>query len=146
MPGIARRALFLLLAAPLAAAQTTERASLAWDGSQAALDCLYPAISGDGRFVGFFCRAPGLVPGDTNGANDDCFDMSISGDGSLVAFWSYATNLVLPDSGFHADVFVRDRTLARTERVSVSASGLAGNDDSFKGFLTPDGRFVGFLS
>ena len=171
MPGFARRAVFLLFAAPLAAAQTTERASLAWDGSQATQDCLYAAISGDGRFAGFFCRAPNIVPGDTNGAsdaflrdrtagttervsladsgaesNDDSFDMSISGDGGLVAFWSYATNLVQGDSGFHADVFVRDRALARTERVSVSASGLAGNDDSFKGFLTPDGRFVVFLS
>jgi hypothetical protein len=41
---------------------------------------------------------------------------------------------------------VRDRQLGLTERVSLSASGAQGNDDSFKSFLTPDGRFVGFLS
>ena len=171
MPGIARRAAFLLIAAPFAGAQTTERASLAWDGAQAFQDCLYPAISGDGRFVGFFCRAPNLVPGDTNGAsdaflrdltagttervsladsgaqaNDDSFDLSISGDGRFASFWSYATNLVAGDTGLHSDVFVRDRQLGHTERVSVSAAGAAGDDDSFKGVLTPDGRFVAFLS
>jgi hypothetical protein len=176
MPGLARRALLLLLAtrlagAPSAAAQTTERTSLAWNGAQAALDCLYPALSGDGRFAGFFSRDPNLVPGDTNGAsdaflrdrlnatteivsladsgaqaNDDSFDLSISGDGRFAAFWSYATNLVAGDTGLHSDVFVRDRQLGRTERASVSAAGIAGNDDSFKGSLTPDGRFVCFLS
>ncbi len=176
MPGITRRAALLLPLAlhagtSLGAAQTTERASVAWDGSEAALDCLYPAISGDGRFAGFFSRDPGLVPGDTNAAsdaflrdranattervsladsgaqsNDDSFDMSISGDGRFVTFWSYATNLVPGDVGFHADVFLRDRQLGRTERVSVSGAGIAGNDDSFKGVLTPDGRFVVFLS
>src|SRR5262245_50679782 len=134
MLGIARRCALLLIAAPFAAAQTTERASLAWDGSQVALDSLYPAISGDGRFVGFFNRDANLVPGDTNGAsdaflrdrwsgttervslsdsggqaNDDCFDMSISGDGRFVTFWSYATNLVPGDTGSHSDAFVRDR-------------------------------------
>jgi hypothetical protein len=116
--GYALTAGALILSSP-ARAQTTERASLAWDGSQATLDSLYPAISGDGRFVGFFCRDSHVVLGDTNGAsdaflrdlsagttervsvsdsggqaNDDCFDLSISEDGRFVTFWSYASNLV----------------------------------------------------
>jgi Tol biopolymer transport system component len=49
---------------------TTERVSVASDGSQANGASLWPAISGDGRFVVFESDASNLVPGDTNGEMD----------------------------------------------------------------------------
>ena len=45
-----------------------------------------------------------------------------------------------------ADVFVRDRHLGRTELISVSASGTAGNARSLYPSISDDGRFVLFSS
>jgi Tol biopolymer transport system component len=50
--------------------QTTERVSLASDGTQGNGSRYNPAIEGDGRFVVFTSEASNLVPGDTNGASD----------------------------------------------------------------------------
>src|SRR5580765_2640983 len=58
-----------VIAAPLARAQTTERASVASNGWQGK-SCYYSLISADGRFVAFFSDASNLVPGDTNGVGD----------------------------------------------------------------------------
>ena len=51
---------------------TTERVSVASDGTQANGVSLTPSISADGRFVAFASHASNLVPGDTNG-NVDVF-------------------------------------------------------------------------
>ena len=48
---------------------------------------------------------------------------SISSDGRFVAFASFAENLVPGDTNLTADIFVRDRLLGTTERVSVSSRG-----------------------
>lgn len=77
---------------------------------------------------------------------------SISTDGRFVAFVSLAENLVPEDTNLATDVFVRDRLLGTTERVSVSSSGRQGNGNS--GLLnllggpsiSGDGRFVAFAS
>jgi surface antigen len=71
---------------------------------------------------------------------------SISNDGRFVAFESYATNLVPGDTNALVDVFVRDRQAATTERVSVSSTGIQGNDESYSGVVSDDGRFVAFMS
>ena len=75
----------------------------------------FPEVSADGRFVAFQSAAFNLVPNDTNGS--------------------------IPSAG--GDIFVRDRELGLTERVSVRASG-AEFIDSTSVSLTPDGRFVAF--
>jgi Tol biopolymer transport system component len=49
---------------------TTERVSVTNGGGQADGASLWPAMSGDGRFVVFESDATNLVPGDTNGAMD----------------------------------------------------------------------------
>src|SRR5256712_789660 len=49
---------------------TTERVSVASDGTQANHASSYPALSADGRFVAFQSDATNLVAGDTNGATD----------------------------------------------------------------------------
>jgi hypothetical protein len=56
---------------PLAAsAQGLTRVSVASDGTQAGGPSFAPALSADGRFVGFASDASNLVAGDTNGVAD----------------------------------------------------------------------------
>jgi Tol biopolymer transport system component len=71
---------------------------------------------------------------------------SISGDGRFVAFASTASNLVANDTNGTVDVFVRDRALQTTERVSVSSLGLEGLGASFSPVISADGRWVAFTS
>ena len=73
----------------------------------------------------------------------------VSANGRYVAFISFASNLVRGDNNRSADVFVRDRTLGTTRRVSVSSGERQGNDDSTTGFapsISADGRYVAFAS
>ena len=152
---------------------TTERVSLSWRGEQGDGDSglFGVAISADGRFVAFDSDATNLVPGDTNPlgdvfvhdrlrgttervsvgpggvqADDGSVGPSISAHGRFVAFESDATNLVPGDSNGARDIFVRDRKLGKTERVSVSSRGRQGDGDSFVAAISADGRVVGFES
>ena len=80
-------------------------------------------------------------------ANGTSWYSSVSSDGRYVAFESIATNLVTGDTNGAEDIFVRDRLLGTTERVSVSSTGAQSNgSDFFAPFLTisANGRFVGF--
>ena len=83
--------------------------------------------------------APALAAGTTTRASvsssgiqatGDSADPAVSADGRYVAFISAAGNLVAHDNNGMKDVFVRDRQLGRTERVSISSSGAEGNGDS----------------
>jgi Tol biopolymer transport system component len=47
---------------------------------------------------------------------------------------------------FKPDVFVRDRRLGTTRRVSVSSRGRAGNGASFEPAISADGRYLAFTS
>src|SRR5262245_14744353 len=73
---------------------------------------------------------------------------AISADGRFVAFPSFATNLVRGDTNGPAiaDVFVRDRLLGTTERVSVSSTGAQADADCDSPAISADGRFVAFTS
>ena len=66
----------------------------------------------------------------TGGAegNDAQLGGSISADGRFVAFQSFATNLVAGDTNGFLDIFVRDRLIGTTERVSVSTLGAEADD------------------
>ena len=150
---------------------TTERVSVSSSGTQAAGECEHPAISADGRFVVFDSYAGNLVAGSTSGRSDvylrdrqagttdvvslstggargdsDSFRPSISADGRFVAFESNSTNLVSGDSNGFNDVFVRDRQLGTTERVSVSSGGAQGDGYSYIASISSDGRYVAFQS
>ena len=130
-----------------------------------------PVISGDGRFVAFRYNGTAAVPGDTNGrsdifvrdrwmhttervslasdgseANGDSIHFALSEDGRYVAFSSWATNLVIGDTNGSRDVFVRDRLLGITDRVSVGSSGEQGQLDSEMPAISGDGRWVAFRS
>jgi Tol biopolymer transport system component len=71
---------------------------------------------------------------------------SISGDGRYVAFESQASNLLPGDTNGTGDIFVRDTLLGATTRVSVSSAGSQANFESSAPEITPDGRFVLFVS
>lgn len=113
---------------------TTQRVSVASDGTQADKLSANQAVSADGRFVAFMSAATQLVPGDTNGLWDifvrdlatgttarvsvgsqgqqtDAIsnNPTLSADGRFVSFESYASNLVPGDSNGRMDIFVRDR-------------------------------------
>lgn len=71
---------------------------------------------------------------------------SLSKDGRYVAFCSEANNLVINDMNGQTDVFVKDTWTGQVRLVSVSSSGVQGNNESANPRLTPDGRFVVFTS
>jgi hypothetical protein len=131
------------------------------------------AVSGDGRYVVFMSDATNLVAGDTNGVadvflrdrqgggttslvsvstggakgDDQSIPGSISADGRYVVFHSLATNLVPGDTNGTWDVFVRDRQLGTTERVSTDSCGGEGAGLSLSHqAISNDGRFVSFSS
>jgi len=148
----------------------TERASVATSGQQVDGARGRPSISADGRYVAFSSSAKNLVAGDTNGAGDvfvhdrrtgrtervsvgsdgeqsngESLLPSLSADGRYVAFYSVASNLVAGDTNGAGDVFVRDRSMGRTERASVGSDGrLAGSGRALS--ISANGRFVAFAS
>lgn len=158
--------------------QVTERVSLGTNGAQSGTGAEIPSpvgavISGDGRYVLFTSYDSNLVPGDmnatwdvfirdrllsttervsvdaaggdSNGVSGE-FSIAITRDGRFVAFDGRASNLVAGDTNGARDIFVRDRLLGTTERVSVDSLGVQGNGNCFHVSITPDGRFVAFES
>lgn len=69
-----------------------------------------------------------------------------SDDGRYVAFESGASNLVVGDHNDEADVFLRDRLAGTTQRISRTFSGGEAACASGAPRMTPDGRYVVFLS
>ena len=149
----------------------TELVSLSSDGHQGDSASYNPTISSDGNIVAFESEASNLVSNDTNEAvdifvhniqtgitervslssdgtqgNDFSVDPSLSGDGRYVAFKSGASNLVANDMNNSYDVFVHDRELGVTQRVSISSNGTEGNNYSHFPSISSDGRFVAFYS
>jgi Tol biopolymer transport system component len=85
---------------------------------------------------------------DSNGqqANGRSFSPGLSADGRFVVFVSEASNLVDGDANNVADIFVRDRETARTERVSIGSAGEEANGGSDSPSISADGRYVAFYS
>jgi Tol biopolymer transport system component len=166
-------AVVVLAAGPAGAAPapTTERVSVTSAEAQASGDSGTPWLSTDGRYVVFASLATDLITDDTNAkwdifirdralgttervsvtnaeaqANGHSNTPVISADGRYVAFVSSATNLVSGDTNGKKDVFVRDRLLETTVRVSRSTGGAQGNGDSSWPSISADGRYVAFES
>lgn len=71
----------------------------------------------------------------------------ISSEGRYVAFQSAATNLVPGDTNAKTDVFVHDRSLKTTTRVSISSAGEQQNaGSSWPPAISGEGRYVAFVS
>ena len=156
-------------------AGTTERVSVSSAGEQAQpvdgsdVGSRGARISADGRYVTFASKAPTLVSGDTNAAEDvfvrdlvastttrvsvsssetqseDGSSPAISADGRFVAFSSLASDLVPGDTAFR-DIFLRDRVEGTTIRVSVTPSGAQSDGNSETLTISPDGHHVAWVS
>jgi Tol biopolymer transport system component len=155
-------------------AQVTQRVSVDSSGGQGNFESLFPSVSPNGRFVGFASAATNLVAGDTNACRDVfvrdvrsgttervsvasdgtqgngdsggpyVYSISLSADGRFVAFSSEASSLIPGDTNGFQDIFVRDRLLRTTERVSVASDGTQGNENSSDPCISADGRYVVF--
>ena len=79
-------------------------------------------------------------------ANGPSSAPAISGNGRYVAFASSASNLVANDTNGVSDIFVRDRELGITRRVSISSAGVQANGSSGHPSISKDGRYVAFQS
>jgi len=149
---------------------TTELISVGPGGALGDNASEHPHITPDGRYVVFLTYATNLLPGVTvplgctllrdrlNGTTEavslgstgllapspDCLPW-ISADGRFVTFDSPLA-LVPNDTNGNEDVFVRDRLLGTTERVSVSTGGFQGVAESWASSISDDGRFVFFSS
>ena len=154
----------------------TERVSVSSTGLEGNSGSLFGSISANGRYVVLTSDASNLVPRDTNGASDIFIrdrrtgrtsrvsiagrgrqgnnwsgGAAISAYGRFVAFTSAASNLVARDTNSLPDVFVRDRKLGRTTRVSVTSSGKQGRGRRYSNganapSISADGRYVAFHS
>jgi Tol biopolymer transport system component len=80
------------------------------------------------------------------GGNGDSMPLGISADGHFALFESSASDLVANDTNNAFDIFVRDNLAGTISLVSVSTNGFCGNGASRGGMITPDGRFVAFVS
>jgi Tol biopolymer transport system component len=134
-----------------------------------------PSISADGRYVAFESVATNISPADTDATadvfvrdlhanatalvsrapgvdgvngNGDSTQPSISSSGRYVAFSSLSTNVHADDLDAAADVFVRDIASNVTTLVSraATAAGVKGDGDSTQPGISPDGRWVAFIS
>jgi pimeloyl-ACP methyl ester carboxylesterase len=166
-------AIFLLVAvigSLQALSNQIERISVSSTGGDANGASNYASISADGRFVAFWSQAHNLVSGDSGGggifvrdrenginervsisstgvnAQGNTMFPAISANNRFVAFASNASNLVSGDTNGVWDIFVRDRQMGITERVSISSLGAQGNGNSNHASVSEDGRFVAFDS
>ena len=130
-----------------------------------------PSISDDGRFVAYQDFSGIFLPGTLgqqgqilvhdrlltqttivsadnagNPGNDCSYGCSISDDGRFVTFASDATNLIPGDFNDEDDIFLYDRLLGTIRRVSETAAGVGGNQESRWPGISADGRVVAFYS
>jgi len=74
---------------------------------------------------------------------------AMSADGRWIVFRSTASNLVDGDTNGVSDVFVHDRVMRETTRVSIASDRTQGNGPSggiFHDAISADGRYVAFSS
>ncbi|BCD96231.1 dockerin type I domain-containing protein [Marinagarivorans cellulosilyticus] len=160
-----------LSVASSAALLATERVNISNTGAQANSSSYKASISANGNHIAFFSNASNLVADDFNAfgdifvrdlttgvtervnvdsAGNEAMGHSefgdISADGRYVVFSSHADNLVPGDTNGWDDVFIRDRELGTTERLSVSTSGAQTNWWSQEPSISGDGRYVVFTS
>ncbi len=153
----------------------TVRASVGTGGAQAEGSSFFPAISGNGRFVGFISSASNLVAGDTNGRDDVFVRDLVAGttkrvsvrsdgaqlmtapgfsgppnftyDGNRVVFTATSTDLVGGDTnGDTPDVFLHDQKAKTTVIASLTSAGAQTNAFAGDGQISGDGNVLAFTS
>jgi len=149
----------------------TVRVTVSHDGGDPDGFSFIRNMSPDGRFIVYQSTATNLVPDDSNQtrdifirdmdleltercsiahdgseANDASDSPDVTPDGRYVAFASLATNLVIPDTNDDWDVFLRDRLLQTTERISIKTDGSQPNGYGRHPSISEDGRWITFHS
>jgi Tol biopolymer transport system component len=154
---------------------TTERVSISSSGSQTttAHQTGRPSISGDGRYVAFDSDASDLVDDEAPHGIANVFirdraigttqhvgffknqigmdirfiyggtDPSISADGRYVSYDNEAEDV---DGAPGRHVYLYDRVVDRTVRVTLTPDGERANGRSFRSSISADGRYVTFVS
>jgi Tol biopolymer transport system component len=149
----------------------TTRVSVTSAGTQGAGASFRPAMSANGQVVAFLSDASNLAAGDSigtdvfvhdrvpglttrasvasgggqaNAATDGLTSTALSADGRYLTFSSAATNLVPNDSNAATDVFVHDRTLVLTSRVSLTNGGAQTGYEALSPSMSADGLHVSF--
>jgi MYXO-CTERM domain-containing protein len=154
---------------------TTVLASVTYDGSNPQSwywGSVRPQISGDGRYVVFASDSNNITNNDPWGYSTDIFvrdlqnnttemvsvDSSeqsyqtsswsgrISADGRYALFHSDYGYFVPDDTNGRYDVFLRDRQLGTTERVTLNSLGEQADYGGWIGALSANGRYVTFYS
>lgn len=148
---------------------TNALVSVSTAGVQGNDDSLDGKISASGDFFAFSSKATNLVSGDANLCSDvfvrdivnstteviskssggtignrSSEEVDISSDGRYVVFSSRAANLVTGDSNGYPDIFLRDRNLSTTERVSFRNGSAQSRSESRNPQVSDDGTFVVF--
>jgi len=120
---------------------------------------IHPDLSADGRYLvyarivtpGVFIRfvdrqtgateliAQSGTTSDTTGAG-----AGVSDDGRFVVFQAFSSTLVPGDTNGTRDVFVRDRQLSTTRRISLTTSWGQANGPSDSPSISGNGRWVAF--
>jgi hypothetical protein len=151
-------------------AGTTELLSVSSAEVQADYGSYSAEVSGNGLFVAFLSGGTTLIPNDPSNydiflrdlaagttervgvadneaaPNSNSANPAISADGRFVAFDTPATNMGSGDTIAPADVFLRDRQLGTTQRVSEPTAGGEGNQASTNASISADGGVIGFES
>ena len=124
-------------------------------------------ISADGTLCAYSSSADLLVPNDVNGRFDifvhelatgatelvsadpsgapvdrSSLHPRLSADGRFILFQSNSALLVAGDTNGAHDLFLRDRRLGVTRRISIDPNGIEGDADSHVGWISTDGAWI----
>jgi Tol biopolymer transport system component len=146
----------------------TQRVSVSSTGASPNEGSTDPVISANGRYVTFVSLATDVVADGhrargsfrrdlwrsttvrvNRGHTGALIDMSpptMSADGRHIAFATTDDSAAPGDRNNRQDVVVRDLRTGRNQLISVSSKGGQGDEDSAAAAISPDGRYVTFLS
>jgi len=149
----------------------TKLVSTSTSGVQANGRSTEAVVSNDGRYIAFSSMATNLVSTPTLGKSNvyvkdmqtgavqiisinnngqagdaESFEPAISASGRYVAFSSLANNMDSAPANNQYDIFVHDRELKKTTRVSINNSGQLSNNHSGQVSISDDGQVIAFAS
>lgn len=130
-------------------AELLEQASgdLQDDGQTSVIDDVY-GEDGSVAFADAAYGQPAKLSAAAAGApgTGDSKSASVSGDGRFVAYASNGSNLIEGDTNGKQDIFLHDRQLGTTRRISVGSGGAQADGDSYAPYVSLDGSYVLFTS
>jgi Tol biopolymer transport system component len=129
------------------------------DGNEVLISVPAPLVAGDSNqehdlfLVPFAGGAPDLLTrrdvalsGFTGNNSSQIDERCLSADGHYLVFASSASDLVAGDTNRSRDIFLKDLRSQTLSLISIATNGAAANSSSTSPKITPDGRFVAFLS